>query len=241
MSTENKDVVVDMLNRSSKRRKKMMLSVDELVPSPENRNYPMMDLDELAASLRMNGQEQPLIVTPREDGRYDILSGERRYRAALINIELGYDQFEELECIINDNELSPLERRVKVRIANVHRENIPIKNKLLITRECLNDYEEAKAAGMIPSGTLKRDWISQQTGFSPRSVQDYMNILASAEKEKIKEKKKEEPDPFLTAVQENIMTKLQTKVTVKPKKLTISYTDTEDLNRILELLNLIEE
>ena len=128
-----------------------------------------------------------------------------------------------------------------MRIANVHRDNIPIKNKLLITRECLNDYEEAKIAGMIPSGTLKRDWIAQQTGFSPRSVQDYMNILASANKEKSKEKKKKDPDPFLTAVQENIMSRLQTKVTVAPKKLTISYTDTADLNRILELLNLIEK
>ncbi len=40
------------------------------------------ELDELAASIRSQGVVQPLVVTPRGDGRYTIVAGERRWRAA---------------------------------------------------------------------------------------------------------------------------------------------------------------
>jgi len=39
-------------------------------------------LDELAASIREHGIIQPLIVTERDDGRYELIAGERRLRAA---------------------------------------------------------------------------------------------------------------------------------------------------------------
>ena len=40
-------------------------------------------LDELAASIRANGILQPILVRPRIAGGYEIVAGERRYRAAL--------------------------------------------------------------------------------------------------------------------------------------------------------------
>ena len=39
-------------------------------------------LDELAASIRQQGVVQPIVVTPRGEGRYTIVAGERRWRAA---------------------------------------------------------------------------------------------------------------------------------------------------------------
>jgi len=39
-------------------------------------------LDELAASIRQHGVMQPLVVRPIGDGRYEIIAGERRFRAA---------------------------------------------------------------------------------------------------------------------------------------------------------------
>ena len=53
------------------------------------------------------------------------------------------------------------------------------------------------------------------------------------------EKKKE--DPNLIYVEEIMQNKLQTKVKVDKKQIVIHYTGTKDLNRILELLNCIEE
>lgn len=43
------------------------------------------ELQELADSIKEHGILQPLIVSPLENGRYMIVAGERRYRAALIN------------------------------------------------------------------------------------------------------------------------------------------------------------
>ncbi len=40
------------------------------------------DLDELAESIKAQGVVQPIVVTPRTDGDYTIVAGERRWRAA---------------------------------------------------------------------------------------------------------------------------------------------------------------
>lgn len=53
----------------------------------QNRNQPRtrfdeQTLDELAASIREHGLIQPLIVTEHSDGGYELIAGERRWRAA---------------------------------------------------------------------------------------------------------------------------------------------------------------
>ncbi len=59
---------------------------------------------------------------------------------------------------------------------------------------------------------------------------------------KVKPKKKlVRIDPNLNYVKELMEKKLQTKVKVEKRQLTIKYNDTDDLNRILDLLGLIEE
>jgi ParB family transcriptional regulator, chromosome partitioning protein len=40
------------------------------------------ELDELAASIREHGLLQPLVVSERADGRFELIAGERRWRAA---------------------------------------------------------------------------------------------------------------------------------------------------------------
>ena len=48
-------------------------------------------------------------------------------------------------------------------------------------------------------------------------------------------------DPIIHDLEHQISAKLGTKVTIQNKKLTIQYTDTADLNRILEILNCLDE
>lgn len=60
------------------------LPVSLIVP---NRNQPRKDfkekaLEELAESIRRRGVLQPLLVRKQEDGTYDLIAGERRFRAA---------------------------------------------------------------------------------------------------------------------------------------------------------------
>ena len=59
------------------------LAVESLVPNPAQprKSFSAEALSELAASIRTSGVLQPIIVRPRGD-RYEILVGERRWRAA---------------------------------------------------------------------------------------------------------------------------------------------------------------
>lgn len=55
-----------------------------LVPSPlqPRQHFGEGDLEELAASLRQHGMLEPLLVRPLGEDRYEIVFGERRWRAA---------------------------------------------------------------------------------------------------------------------------------------------------------------
>ena len=57
------------------------LPLEALVPSPQPRRR-FENLEALAESIREKGVLQPLLVRPLGDGRYAIVAGERRYRAA---------------------------------------------------------------------------------------------------------------------------------------------------------------
>lgn len=51
-------------------------------PDQPRRHFDEEALEELAASIREHGIIQPLVVTPLKDGRFEIVAGERRWRAA---------------------------------------------------------------------------------------------------------------------------------------------------------------
>jgi ParB family transcriptional regulator, chromosome partitioning protein len=59
------------------------LPTESLVPNPQQprRHFDQQALEELAASIRASGVLQPLVVRPR-GAQYEILVGERRWRAA---------------------------------------------------------------------------------------------------------------------------------------------------------------
>jgi ParB family chromosome partitioning protein len=66
------------------RRPDLMVPVEALHPNPDQprRDFDAAALEELAASIREKGVIQPLIVRPRPAGGYEIVAGERRWRAS---------------------------------------------------------------------------------------------------------------------------------------------------------------
>lgn len=89
-----------------------VLSVDLLQPNPDQprRDFPHAALQELAASIRTKGVVQPLIVRPAGDGKFQIVAGERRWRAAQMAglhqvpvLIRDYDDEEVLEIAIIEN------------------------------------------------------------------------------------------------------------------------------------------
>ena len=60
------------------------IDVDRIVPNPQQPRiaFNQETLDELAASVREHGVLQPILVRPLEDGAFQLIAGERRWRAS---------------------------------------------------------------------------------------------------------------------------------------------------------------
>ena len=78
-----------------------------------NRDQPRTNLgvlDDLVASIRRHGVLEPLLVRPRPDGGYELISGERRFHAAMMAgldevpcVELEIENQEALEIALIEN------------------------------------------------------------------------------------------------------------------------------------------
>lgn len=96
------------------RRADLVVPVEKIVPNPEQprRRFTEEQLKDLAASIKEKGVIQPLIVrpNPKKDGAYEIVAGERRWRASqmaklheLPVIIREYSDTEALEVAIIEN------------------------------------------------------------------------------------------------------------------------------------------
>ena len=105
-------------------RSQRRVPIEFLKPNPRNprRNFPDIELDELAASIRERGIVQPIVVRPARGSadRFEIIAGERRWRAAqraglhqVPIVALEASDSEALELAIIENvqraDLNPLE------------------------------------------------------------------------------------------------------------------------------------
>jgi ParB family chromosome partitioning protein len=60
------------------------IDVERITPNPEQPRLAMeqVSLDELAASIREHGVLQPILVRPLDNGEFQLIAGERRWRAS---------------------------------------------------------------------------------------------------------------------------------------------------------------
>ncbi len=78
------------------------IAIHLIEANPNQPRSSMGDLSELTKSITDKGVLEPILVRPREDGRFTIISGERRFRAAL---EAGLSEIPCIEMDVADNEL----------------------------------------------------------------------------------------------------------------------------------------
>ena len=97
----------DILNATSKAASggsgdyaEIWLSPYEVKPSESN-FYSQENIEELADSILAVGQQQPTVIG-RVNGEYRIISGHRRNRANIFNIERGYKQYEKVRYLCKD-------------------------------------------------------------------------------------------------------------------------------------------
>lgn len=97
-----------------------MLPIDQVEPNPDQPRTSLGDLEDLTSSIREKGVLEPILVRAISAGRYQIISGERRYHAACLAgldeipaIEMDADERETLEIALIENiqrkDLTPFE------------------------------------------------------------------------------------------------------------------------------------
>ena len=115
-------------------------------------------MEELAASIRLHGMVQPIIVRPLEDGSYEILAGERRFQAAR---RAGLEKVPALVREADDG--------AALEIALV--ENL--------IREDLSPIDEARAfAALIETYGLNQEQVAGRVGRSRSAVANTLRLLA---------------------------------------------------------------
>lgn len=146
-------------NESESRESTVTLKLEEIEP---NRAQPRTEFDPealatLADSIRENGVLQPILVRPILGGGYQIVAGERRYRASMM---AGVT---EIPAIIR--ELSDAKTMELALIENLQREN-------------LNPIEEAKGyCTLADTYSMTQEQVSAAVGKSRPAVANAMRLL----------------------------------------------------------------
>jgi ParB family transcriptional regulator, chromosome partitioning protein len=110
-------------------------------------------LQELAESLKAQGIIEPLLVREVEGGKYEILAGERRWRAAKLA------KIDQLPCLIRRG-LTDAQADAIHLAENIHRENL---STLDLARRVQQDLEAAKGSLAAVADKYKKGkpWVSK--------------------------------------------------------------------------------
>lgn len=134
------------------------IDIDLIEPNPDQprKNFPGSELNELAQSIETNGIVQPIVVRSFK-GKYQIVAGERRWRAA---------QKAELKKVpavvreVSDNKLLEI-----ALIENIQRQE-------------LNPVEESRAyQKLIDDLGLTQEAVAKQVGKSRTFITNYLRLL----------------------------------------------------------------
>jgi ParB family transcriptional regulator, chromosome partitioning protein len=135
------------------------LPVGLVKPNPKQprTQFDQEALDALAASIESSGVIQPLLVRPLHDGSYELVAGERRWRAAQ---QAGLDK---VPAVVRDSEQA---ERLQVAL---------IEN---MVREDLNPVEEARAcAALIEELDVSKEDLARRVGRSRPAVSNLIRLL----------------------------------------------------------------
>ena len=135
------------------------INISQIIPNPlqPRKNFKDEELRELSSSIKNQGLIQPIIVKPTTDNQFQIIAGERRWRACQLN------GMHEVDCVVKDlDDTNVLEAAL---IENIQRED-------------LNVIEEANAyKGLIEIKGINNENLAKLIGKSSSHVSNILRLL----------------------------------------------------------------
>lgn len=135
------------------------IDVDRIVPNPDQprRTFDESTLEELAASIRELGVVQPLTLRMGDDGNYQIIAGERRWRAAQI---AGLTSVPAYVRTVSDSEMTEM-----ALIENIQREDLNAIEVALGFKKLIDTYN------------LTQERLSERLGKNRATIANHLRLL----------------------------------------------------------------
>ena len=147
------------INKNETNNSIQKINISQIIPNPlqPRKNFKEEDIKELSYSIKNQGLIQPIIVKTIDNDQYQIIAGERRWRACQLN------GMHEIDCVIKDlDEINVLEAAL---IENIQRED-------------LNVIEEATAyKGLIDIKNINNESLAKLIGKSSSHVSNLLRLL----------------------------------------------------------------
>lgn len=135
------------------------IEISKLIANPNQprKKFDPTALEELANSIKIHGVIQPLVVNDQKDGTYQIIAGERRYRASKL---AGLSK---IPCIIKDYSQKQI-KEISI-IENLQRED-------------LNPIESARAIKqLMDEYNMTQELVSERIGVSRPNIANTLRLL----------------------------------------------------------------
>lgn len=135
------------------------IDINLISPNPDQprRSFDEEALDELAASIRELGIVQPLSLRAVGDGRYQIIAGERRWRAAS---RAGLKSVPAYVRTVSDSEVTEM-----ALIENIQREDLNAIEVALAFKKLLDNYH------------LTQERLSERIGKKRTTIANHLRLL----------------------------------------------------------------
>lgn len=185
-----------LLNEISKMQKVNEMQIiyilpDQIDKAEENEGISIDRIEELADSIADVGLINALVLRQKEDGRYRIVAGERRYTAILSLIEDGrWEKDRPIKSSLFDPQLIDLplteeEKEDYVRATeNAEQRNKTDGDKLLQMRKLMKIYEKLRENGAI-SNVKTRALLAADMKMAPSHAAQFMKVDAKGSDELI--------------------------------------------------------
>lgn len=267
--------MINAIEKKAPQLSQVMVVLKDIRPNPyqPRKHFDESKLNELAQSIKEHGIFQPILLKEAVKG-YEIVAGERRFRAAQI---VGLEEVPAIIVEFTDQQMMEI-----ALLENIQREDLnaieeaqayqSMMKKLKLTQEELSkrvgksrahiantvrllkmpkQLQEYVLDGTLTMGHIKPSItiddkkaieVAQKAikeNLSVRAVEDIVKGIKLQDAKKAKPKI-EKPKEYVY-VEGLLRKKYRTKIKVDEKAITIKYTNTDDLNRILELMGVIEE
>ncbi|MCD4813652.1 ParB/RepB/Spo0J family partition protein [bacterium] len=122
------------------------ITIENIFPNPfqPRLEFDPKELDELSASIKEKGIVQPVMVRPRQDGKFELVAGERRFRAAKL---AGLSQIPVIVREVDDTECLEIALIENIQRSNLNAIEAALAYHQLMTKFSLTQEDMAKRVG----------------------------------------------------------------------------------------------